>query len=103
MFAAMAASRSQEFGIRLALGSSRRAIASLVLRQGGMWMGIGLAAGVVGAGLVAYALRDLLYGVPPYDPVALGVTMVMLVACGTAALLVPVRRAMQSDATGALR
>lgn len=103
MFAAMAAARSQEFGIRLALGSSRRAIASLVLRQGGTWMGIGLAAGTVGAGLVAYALRDLLYDVSPYDPVALGVTVAVLVTCATMALLVPVRRAMRVDATAALR
>ena len=103
MFAAMAAARSQEFGIRLALGSSRRAIASLVLRQGGVWMGVGLAVGAVGTGLVAYALRDLLFDVSPYDPVALGTTVVVLVTCAAVALLVPVRRAMRVDATAALR
>jgi hypothetical protein len=52
----MAAAREREFGVRMALGSSPRAIAALVLRQGGAWMALGLAAGAAGvvlAGAVA--------------------------------------------------
>ena len=43
MFASMAAAREREFGVRIALGASRRAIATLVLVQGGVWMLVGSA------------------------------------------------------------
>jgi putative ABC transport system permease protein len=103
MFAAMAAAREQEFGVRVALGSSPRAIAGLVLRQGGVWMAVGLSVGAVGVVLVTRLLRDLLYGVPQFDPVAIGMALVMLLACATVALLVPVRRATRVDPTSILR
>jgi hypothetical protein len=103
MFTGMAAAREREFGVRVALGSSRRAIAALVLRQGVVWMAVGLAGGAVGVVMVARLLRSLLYGVTPFDPVALGVAVVMLLACGTVALLVPVRRATRVDPITVLR
>src|SRR6185503_16376360 len=68
MFANMAAAREREFGVRVALGASRGAIARLVLGQGGVWMAAGLvigAGGVVGA---ARLLRSQLFGVPQFDP-----------------------------------
>lgn len=97
MFASMASAREQEFGVRVALGSSRRAIAGLVLRQGAVWMAAGLAGGMVGVVAVTRFLRDLLYGVPPFDPVALGTAAVTLLVCATVALLFPVRRATRVD------
>jgi len=103
MFAAMVAAREQEFGVRVALGSSPRAIAGLVLRQGGVWMAAGLAAGVPGVVLVTRLLRDLLHDVPAFDPVAIGMAVVMLLACATVALLVPVRRATRVDPISILR
>jgi ABC-type antimicrobial peptide transport system permease subunit len=103
MFANMAAAREREFGVRVALGSSRRAIAGQVLRQGAVWMGAGLAFGALGVVLVSRSLRDLLYGVAPFDPVALGIAVLSLVACGTVALLVPVRRATRVDPISVLR
>jgi predicted permease len=103
MFAAMAAAREREFGVRLALGASRGGIAGLVLRQGSTWMAAGLAGGAVGVLLVARLLRDLLYGVAPFDPVVLGATAAALVACGAVALLVPVRRATRVDPISTLR
>jgi predicted permease len=103
MFASMAAAREREFGVRVALGSSRRAIAGLVLRQGGLWMAVGLAGGAIGVVVVVRLVRDLLYGVAPFDPVALGVAVVTLLACGTVALLVPVRRATRADPVAVLR
>ena len=48
MFASMAAAREREFGVRMALGSTRAAIAALVLRQGSVWMAAGLTGGAVG-------------------------------------------------------
>ena len=103
MFAAMAAAREREFGVRVALGSSRGAIAALVLRQGALWMAAGLAGGAVGVVVVARLLRGLLYGVQPFDPVALGATALTLLVCAAVALLVPVRRATRADPISVLR
>jgi putative ABC transport system permease protein len=103
MFASMAGAREREFGVRMALGSSRGAIARLVLRQGGVWMAAGLLGGALGVVLVTRMLRDLLFGVPALDPIALGLAAGALVACATVALLVPVRRATRVDPTTVLR
>ena len=103
MFASMAAAREREFGVRVALGSSRQAIAGLVLRQGAVWMALGLVGGALGVVLVGWLVRDLLYGVRPFDPVALGVSVATLLLCGTVALLVPVRRATRVDPISVLR
>jgi predicted permease len=103
MFASMAAAREREFGVRVALGSSRHAIAGLVLRQGAVWMAVGLAGGALGVVLVGWLVRDLLYGVRPFDPIALGVAVATLILCGTVALLGPVRRATRVDPISVLR
>jgi predicted permease len=103
MFAAMAAAREREFGVRIALGSSRGAIARLVLRQGGVWMLAGLVVGAGGVVVVARLVRGLLYGVAPFDPLALGLAVVLLLASAAVALLVPVHRATRVDPITALR
>jgi putative ABC transport system permease protein len=103
MFAAMGAAREREFGVRVALGSSPQGIAGLVLRQGATWMGIGMAGGVIGVVLVGSMLRNLLYGVKPFDPVTLLATTLMLLACASIALLGPVRRATQVDPISVMR
>ena len=103
MFASMAAAREREFGVRVALGSTPRRLAALVLRQGGVWMLAGLAGGAMGVALVARAVGKLLYGVAPFDPVALGAAVLLLLACATIALLGPVRRATRVDPITVLR
>ena len=103
MFAAMAAAREREFGVRMALGSSRGAIARLVLRQGGTWMLAGLLLGAAGVVAVSRLVRGLLYGVAPFDPIALGLAVVLLLGSAAVALLVPVRRATKVDPISALR
>ena len=103
MFASMAAAREQEFGIRVALGSSRQAIAQLVLGQGAVWMLAGLALGALGVFAVTRLVRDLLYGVAPFDPVTIAATLLVLAGCATLALLVPVRRATRVDPVSVLR
>ena len=103
MFAAMAAAREREFGVRVALGSTRQGIAGLVLRQGAVWMASGLAVGVMGVVLVATMLRNLLFGVTPFDPVTLVATALMIIACASVALLAPVRRATQVDPISVMR
>lgn len=103
MFAAMASAREREFAVRVALGSSRRAIAGLVLRQGAGWMTAGLAVGALGVYAITRAVRTLLYGVGPFDPVALGIATLLLVGCAALALLAPVRRATRADPNSILR
>jgi predicted permease len=103
MFASMVAAREWELGLRVTLGSTRRAIAALVLRGGAIWMATGLAGGAVGVVVVARLLRNLLYGVPPFDPIALGAAVLLLLTCAIVALLVPVRRATRVDPIMAIR
>jgi predicted permease len=103
MFANMAAAREREFGVRVALGSTRGAIARLVLGQGGVWMAAGLVIGAGGVVLAARLLRSQLFGVPEFDPIAIGAALLVLLACATIALLVPVRRATRVDPITVLR
>jgi predicted permease len=103
MFTSMAAAREREFGVRMALGSRPRTIAGLVLRQGAGWMAAGLGLGALGTIVVVRLVRELLYGVEPFDPIALGLSVVILVGCATIALLVPLRRATRVDPVIALR
>lgn len=103
MFASMAAAREREFGVRVALGSTPSAIAGLVVRQGAMWLGIGLIGGLAGVVVISGLVRELLYRVSRFDPLALGVAFGALLACGTFALLVPVRRAARVDPSSILR
>jgi putative ABC transport system permease protein len=103
MFANMASAREREFGVRIALGSSRGAIAALVLRQGGVWMAIGLGIGTIGVVMAARLLRTQLYGVPQFDPIAIGLAVLILLVCAGVALLVPVRRASRVDPITVLR
>jgi ABC-type antimicrobial peptide transport system permease subunit len=103
MFASIAAARERELGLRMALGSRPREIASLVLRQGAGWMSAGLVAGALGAALIVRLLHGLLYAVPPFDPIALGAALAILSCSATLALLVPLRRAMRVDPATVLR
>src|SRR6185437_275829 len=97
MFAGMAAARERELSIRIALGASRRVVVLLVLRQGAVWMAVGLVVGSVGMGIAARSVRSLLFGVPPLDPAILGATLGLLVVCAAGALVGPLRRATRAD------
>jgi putative ABC transport system permease protein len=97
------AARAREFGIRVALGSQRRAIAALVLRQGAGWMAAGAAGGAFGVLLVARAMRDLLFDVFAFAPLTLAVATAVLGASSTLAVLAPVYRATAVDPATTLR
>jgi hypothetical protein len=103
MFANMAAAREREFGVRVALGSSRSAIATLMLRQGGAWMALGLALGTIGVILAARLVRTQIFGVPEFDPIAIGAAVIVLLLCAALALMHPVRRATRVDPITVLR
>jgi ABC-type antimicrobial peptide transport system permease subunit len=99
----MTAAREREFGVRMALGSRPRAIAGLVLRQGAGWVVAGVLLGASGIIVVARLLRELLFGVPLFDPLTIGTSVAVLLACAIVALLGPLYRAARVDAVVALR
>jgi ABC-type antimicrobial peptide transport system permease subunit len=103
MFTNMTTAREREFGVRMALGSRPGQIAGLVLRQGAVWVGGGLAAGVVGIAAMVPLIQGLLYGVEPFDPFTLCGAVFVLVLSAFLALLVPLRRATRVDPATALR
>jgi predicted permease len=97
------AQRVREFGIRQALGADRRAILSLVMKQGLMTAGIGIVLGLLLSWKLPRVMRTLLFGVGPHDvTIFLGVT-VLLVAVAAVACYIPARRATRVDPMEALR
>jgi putative ABC transport system permease protein len=97
------AQRVREMGIRLALGASRRAVLSQVVRQGMRVVAVGVVIGMVGAIGVGFALQRLLFGVEPLDPwSAVGVPLLLLLIA-LLACWVPARRAATIDPIEALR
>jgi predicted permease len=94
--------RRKEIGIRMALGSSHRAIFELVLREGLLLLGAGAALGATGAFAVGRALESLLYGVRPADPLVVAGATLVLVAVAVAACALPARRATRVDPRVAL-
>jgi putative ABC transport system permease protein len=95
--------RTRELGIRFALGASRGDVLRLVLGQGAVLVGIGLAAGLLGAFVVSRALRSVLYNVAPLDPAALISALLTLSLVALIACFVPARRASRVDPIEALR
>ena len=95
--------RTREIGIRMALGARRETVFSGVLKDGLKLALAGLGVGMALALLLGRAMAGLLYGVTPFDPVALGsiAGLVLLVSVG--ALSVPARRALRVEPTEALR
>jgi putative ABC transport system permease protein len=94
--------RTREMGIRFALGASRGDVLRLVLGQGAVLVGIGLAAGLVGAFVASRALRSVLYDVAPLDPAALFSALLTLSLVALIACFVPARRASRVDPIEAL-
>ena len=66
------ARRTREIGVRMAIGANPRDVLSMVMRQGFSIVAIGLVAGSLLAAGAASALRGLLYGITPFDPIAWG-------------------------------
>jgi predicted permease len=95
--------RMHEFGIRLALGAQARDLRRLVVREGILLAAIGIGLGLVGGVLAAAAMRAILMGVNPLDPlVVFGITG-LLTAIVLAACLIPARRATRLDLVEVLR
>jgi putative ABC transport system permease protein len=95
--------RTQEIGIRAALGASARDIGRLVFRQGMLPLGLGLGIGLAASFAVSRVLESELVGVSPADPVALMLASAVLVMAAALGCWLPARRAMRVDPVVALR
>ena len=94
--------QTRELGTRLALGASRGDIVRLVLRQAAVLAAIGLVVGI-GTGLTAArAMSTLLFGVPPWDPLAIAAAGVLLTLTALGASYLPARRASRVDPASTL-
>jgi predicted permease len=95
--------RTQEIGVRMALGAHQKDVMWLVLRQGLRRIGIGLALGLPAAWGVSRVLSALLVDTPPDDPLTFISITVLLATVTLIACLLPARRAMRFDPVTALR
>ena len=95
--------RTQEFGLRMALGASTNNVLRMVLRQALMLIGAGLAIGLVGALAVTRVLTNFLFGVKPIDPLTFAAVSVILTGVALLATYLPALRATRVDPMVALR
>jgi putative ABC transport system permease protein len=106
LYAVMAYSvtqRTQEIGVRMALGAAGSQVSWLILRRGIVQLVIGLSIGLAGAWFASRALRPLLFQVAPNDPTTLAGISLLLTIVALAACLIPARRATRLDPLVALR
>jgi predicted permease len=95
--------RTSEIGIRMALGADRMSVLRMVLRSAFLQVGIGLAIGIPVAILGGHLMASQLFGVKPYDPLILSVTLLVLGAAAFIAALLPARSAASLEPMRALR
>jgi predicted permease len=95
--------RTREFGVRMALGAQPQNILSLVLRQGIVTIGIGVAAGVFGAIALTHTMASLLYHTSATDPITFAGVALLLTFIALLASYLPARRATRVDPVIALR
>jgi len=97
------AQRTQEIGVRMALGATPQSVFRMVIGHALRLVTIGVVAGLVVAALTTRLLETLLYQTEPMDPLTLGVTAVVLVAVAALASWVPARRGTRIAVVEALR
>ena len=106
LYAVMAYSvtqRTQEIGVRMALGAQRRQVSWLILRRGFVQLAIGLPLGLAGALALGVVLQGILVDLMPGDPITLAAVTVLLTTVSVAACLIPALRATRIDPVVALR
>ncbi len=97
------AQRTNEIGIRMALGAQRQHILTLILQRGARLTAIGVVAGVVGALAMTRLIASFLFGVTATDPLTFVAAAIMLALVALLACYIPARRATKVDPVVALR
>jgi predicted permease len=95
--------RTQEFGIRIALGADRAEVLGLVLKHSMLLAGVGLVLGLIGAIAITRLLGTLLFGIRPMDPATFAAAAVFLMVVALLATYLPARAATKVDPMLALR
>jgi putative ABC transport system permease protein len=95
--------RTQEIGVRMALGATVNSVFRMVLGQALKLVAIGVVAGLIAAGLLTRALETLLFETEPLDPVTFALTAIVLIVVATLASYIPARRGTRIAPTEALR
>jgi putative ABC transport system permease protein len=95
--------RRHEIGVRVALGATRRSVAQLILRQGSVLIGSGLAAGLLLSLAMGRSVKGFLYQVQPLDGPTYAAVALALLAIGLTASILPARRAASIEPMQALR
>jgi len=95
--------RRQEIGVRVALGATPRAVLGLVVGQGMLLAGIGVAAGIAGALVLTRVMATVLYEVRTTDPATFAAVVAVLLGAALVASWLPARRALRIDPVQALR
>jgi predicted permease len=103
VIAGSVASRRREFGVRIAVGATSRALMSLVMGEGMRVAIVGLFVGVLGSLTGSRLVAALLYGVAPTDPGTIGIAVLVLLTVCAFAVLLPARRAARTDPARELR
>lgn len=102
MLAFLVTQRSREIGIRIALGSTDRAIFGLVVREGLLLVAGGLCLGIAGTLALRQVLQSRIYGLGAMSPIVMGTVMIVLALIALMASVVPARRASRVDPVTAL-
>jgi predicted permease len=97
------ARRTNEIGIRMALGAQRGNVVGMIMREAGLLLAIGIAIGAALSLAAARTATSLLFGLKSHDPATLGLAIVALAAVAAAASFLPAHRASRLDPIAALR
>jgi predicted permease len=99
----LVAQRTVEIGVRMAIGATLQNVVAMLLRDTLRPVVMGLGIGVLVAILAGHGLSGVLFGVSPYDPVALLAAAALLIVTATMAVIIPARRAARVDPVSVLR